>query len=126
MMIRTKQREILLETIRTSETHPTADELFQRIRCELPMISLATIYRNLNYLVEEGIIRRISVPGMPDRFDRCLDAHDHMVCDRCGGIFDFELKMDLGAAIEQAVGGPVRSYSLFVHGCCPNCRDRNE
>lgn len=123
-MIRTKQRELLLEAIRSTETHPTADELFQLVRCALPAISLATVYRNLNYMVEERLVRRITVPGMPDRFDRCLEAHDHMVCDRCGGIFDFSLPFDLGAEIERSIGGPVNCYTLVVRGCCPACRDK--
>lgn len=122
-MIRTKQRELILEAIRASDAHPTADELFQTVRRQLPMISLATIYRNLNYMAEEGVIRRLTVPGKPDRFDRCLEPHDHMICDCCGGVFDFRLGFDLGAAIEQSVGGPIRSYALVVHGCCAACRD---
>ncbi|MBQ8145014.1 MAG: transcriptional repressor [Butyricicoccus sp.] len=122
-MIRTKQRELLLETIRSMEEHPTADELFQIVRRELPMISLATIYRNLNYMVEEGLVRRIAVSGMPDRFDRCLEAHDHMICDRCGGLFDFKLSFDLGSEIERSVGGPISGYALIVRGCCPACRE---
>ena len=123
-MIRTKQRALLLEAVRAADTHPTADELFQIVRRDLPAISLATVYRNLNYMVEEGLVRRITVPGMPDRFDRCLKAHDHMVCDRCGSIVDFSLPFDLGAEIAQSIGSPISGYSLVVRGCCTACRDK--
>ena len=123
-MIRTKQRELLLGAIRSTDTHPTADELFQIVRRDLPAISLATVYRNLNYMVEEGLVRRIAVPGMTDRFDHCLESHDHMICDHCGGIFDFSLPFDLGSEIAQSIGGPISSYALVVRGVCPACREK--
>ena len=123
-MIRTKQRELLLEAIRATEQHLTADDLFQMIRRELPTVSLATIYRNLNYMVAEGLIRRIEVPGMPDRYDRWLEAHDHMICDCCGGIFDLQLPFDLGSEIGRAIGGRIDGYTLIAHGCCPNCCEK--
>ena len=47
-----------------------------------------------------------------------------LVCDRCGGIFDFSLPFDLGAEIERSIGGPVNCYTLVVRGCCPACRDK--
>lgn len=123
-MIRTKQRELLLEAIRSTDAHPTADELFQIVRRDLPAISLATVYRNLNYMVECGLVRRITVPGMPDRFDHYLEAHDHMICDCCGGIFDFSLPFDLGKELQQSLGCPISGYSLLVRSVCPSCREK--
>ena len=74
-MVRTKQRQLILDAVMASDAHPTADELFQQIRGELPTISLATVYRNLNLLSEDGVIRKIEMPGMPDRFDQIGRAH---------------------------------------------------
>ena len=66
-MVQTKQRQLILEAVRATNSHPTADELFQMIRRKLPTISLATVYRNLNFLSEIGEIRKLAMPGMPDR-----------------------------------------------------------
>ena len=122
-MVRTKQRELILAAIRATDAHPTADELFQSIRPQMPMISLATVYRNLNYLAGEGIIRKLEMPGMPDRFDRRLEPHDHLVCDACGRVMDLDLPWKLGDAIAKAAGTEISGYSLVARGLCPHCRE---
>lgn len=122
-MVRTKQRELILTAIRATDAHPTADELFQSIRPQMPMISLATVYRNLNYLAGEGVIRKLEMPGMPDRFDRRLEPHDHLVCDACGRVMDLDLPWDLSGAIAKAAGSEISGYSLVARGLCPHCRE---
>ena len=121
-MVQTKQRQLILEAVRATNSHPTADELFQMIRRKLPTISLATVYRNLNFLSEIGEIRKLAMPGMPDRFDWRMDPHDHMVCDTCGQVVDFVLPHHLGQEIASACGAQVDGYTLVAHGTCPHCR----
>lgn len=121
-MVQTKQRQLIMEAVRGTNSHPTADELFQTIRCKLPTISLATVYRNLNFLSERGEIRKLSMPGMPDRFDWKLEPHDHMMCDLCGQVYDFHLSTDLKSQIADASGAQVNGYTLVAHGICPHCR----
>ena len=149
-MVQTKQRQLILEAVRATNSHPTADELFQMIRRKLPTISLATVYRNLNFLSEIGEIRKLAMPGMPislatvyrnlnflseigeirklampgmpDRFDWRMDPHDHMVCDTCGQVVDFVLPHDLGQEIASACGAQVDGYTLVAHGTCAHCR----
>lgn len=120
-MVQTKQRQLIMEAVRGTGSHPTADELFQIIRQKLPTISLATVYRNLNFLAEQGEIRKLSMPGMPDRFDWQLMPHDHLVCDKCGKVYDFALPWDLGEEIGRASGMSVRGYTLVAHGVCVAC-----
>ncbi len=121
-MVQTKQRQLILEAVRATNSHPTADELFQMIRRKLPTISLATVYRNLNFLSEIGEIRKLAMPGMPDRFDWRMDPHDHMVCDTCGQVVDFVLPHDLGQEIASACGAQVDGYTLVAYGTCAHCR----
>ena len=121
-MVQTRQRQLILEAVRATNSHPTADELFQMIRRKLPTISLATVYRNLNFLSEIGEIRKLAMPGMPDRFDWRMDPHDHMVCDTCGQVVDFVLPHDLGQEIASACGAQVDGYTLVAHGTCAHCR----
>ena len=121
-MVQTKQRQLILEAVRATNSHPTADELFQMIRRKLPTISLATVYRNLNFLSEIGEIRKLAMPGMPDRFDWRMDPHDHMVCDTCGQVVDSVLPHDLGQEIASACGAQVDGYTLVAHGTCAHCR----
>lgn len=125
-MIRTKQRQLIMDAVLASTTHPTADELFQDIRKQLPTISLATVYRNLNILAEDGRIRKIEMPGMPDRFDWRLTTHDHLWCEKCGCVFDFTLPQALDRQIEEVSGMKVRQYTLVARGLCKTCCEDNQ
>ena len=121
-MVQTKQRQLIIRAVRESNRHPTADEIFQTIRCKLPSISLATVYRNLNLLAERGESRKLSMPAMPDRFDWKLEPHDHLMCNSCNQVFDFYLSTDLKSQISQACDAQMDGYVLVAHGICPHCR----
>ncbi len=124
-MIYSRQRELLMDMLTAHPVHPTADELYSFLRAELPdvSISIATIYRNLNQLVECGRIMRIPVPGGADRFDPVNDGHYHMVCERCGNIEDIPVAAipDVCAAAKASTGLDVRSEKLLFYGVCNAC-----
>jgi Fur family ferric uptake transcriptional regulator len=65
----TRQRKVILEEIRKTDSHPTADELYQRVRQRLPHVSLGTIYRNLETLAASGLIQKLEMGGSQKRFD---------------------------------------------------------
>lgn len=119
----TRQRMALLERLRESHDHPTADELFRRLQPDLPKLSLATVYRNLDRLADEGHIRVINVPGEPRRFDGDLSSHYHVRCVECGKISDVELDRipDLGAAAYRTGSFKILSMKLEFEGVCDDC-----
>lgn len=120
-MVKTKQRELIIAAVQGSCTHPTADEVFQSIRAQLPTISLATVYRNLGILSEQGVIRKIEIPDGRDRFDCCLADHDHFLCRSCGRLWDFQLAHPLVELIPPETGFQVQDYALVVRGTCREC-----
>ena len=79
-----KQRELVLRKVEELCDHPTAEEIFDKAAPECPGLSLGTVYRNLNSLVEAGRVRRVSIPGKADRFDHTLRWHSHLYCNACG------------------------------------------
>ena len=81
-----KQKKLITEILAASYAHPTASQIFEEARKKMPNIALGTVYRNLGVLVDEGTIVRLSVTGLPDRFDLPDDAHWHVICDRCGTV----------------------------------------
>ena len=87
-MIYSRQREIILNTLRTNPVHPTTDELHEMVKGQDPNISIATVYRNLNQLAAAGKVFKISNPNGADRFDGNIVHHNHAVCSCCGRMFD--------------------------------------
>lgn len=118
----TRQRAAILAELRTTKTHPTAEEIHARVRCRLPRISLGTVYRNLELLVRDGEILRID--GGPDgrRFDGDVSPHLHVRCLRCGRIADVS-----GVAPTPALEGlTAAGFSLLrshieLEGLCDQC-----
>ena len=117
-----RQRELVLRQVQSRCDHPTADEIYLSIKDDCPGLSLGTVYRNLNGLVEMGKIRRVSLPGMADRFDRTMADHDHLYCTKCGRVEDVMLDK---TAVEQAIASradlQVERYSINLYGVCSAC-----
>nr|QGT50961.1 transcriptional repressor [uncultured Firmicutes bacterium] len=117
------QRETLLNILRGTKTHPTADWIYQEARKALPNISLGTVYRNLALLSESGHILKLNVGTGCDHFDGDTSPHYHFVCNQCGKIIDLETPYhsyinDLAQCDEC---GTVSGHSLFFHGSCREC-----
>lgn len=118
----TKYAEKILNFINSSTSHPTAEQVFFELKKTEPKIVLATVYNNLNYLCANGFVRRISVEGSPDLFDKNL-KHDHLVCGKCGAIADFCFE-DLTETLKKQFGGETLGYDLKVFYVCPDCRKK--
>ena len=116
----TRYERAVYQFITASSEHPTAEQVFAALRDSYPAVSLATVYNNLNRLWAAGMIRKLSLEGSPDRYDRA-EKHDHFVCSRCGRVMDLRLK-DLTGSLRRQLGGGVESYDLRVYGLCPACR----
>lgn len=116
----TKNGKLILEIINHSNDHLTAEQIFLRLKKTMPKIVLATVYNNLNTLFEDGLIRKVSVAGSPDRYDKVL-PHDHLVCKKCGKLSDIKFS-DLTESLSTQLGEPILSYDLKVSYICPECR----
>lgn len=112
----------ILEIINRSHDHMTAEQVFFALKEHFPAVVIATVYNNLNSLYRQGKIRKISVEGQPDRYDR-ITRHDHLVCCRCGKLSDITLT-DLTADLEEQVGFPIEAYDLKIQYLCPECRKK--
>ncbi len=119
----TRQLEEVFKALQGDHTHPFAHEIYRRVHKKLPRISLATVYRNLHNLVEEGKIRTLLLDEQGARFDPETSQHDHFVCVRCGRVVDLFLRqarrIDLSPLAKQ--GYVVTTHNLTVHGTCQAC-----
>ena len=120
----TRQRQVVLEELRKLDTHPTASDIYEITRRRLPKISLGTIYRNLELLVQMGFVRRLETTGSEARFDGDVAAHYHIRCGRCGRVADAHgLAEDpVKADVSELAGYEIIGFHLEFEGICPECR----
>ena len=118
----TKNAELIYNIICNSTSHPTAEEIYFRLKSEHGRVVLATVYNNLNYLCEGGYIRKIVMENAPDRYDKTI-RHDHLICRECGAIADFYMD-DITDSLEAKLGSPILSYDLKCSYICPECRKK--
>lgn len=119
-----RQRDMILQALQSSCTHPTAEELYQTIRMRDSRISLATVYRNLNLMAELGMIRKIAMGSAPDRFDPNARKHAHISCRKCGKVCDLELNsMDMveNELLEKTDFCDI-TYDAVFEGICVKCQ----
>ena len=120
---RTRQLAAIEEALREARDHPTAAQIHARVADALPRVSLGTVYRNLEKLIEGGRAVTLRFHGEVTRYDGMVAEHDHFVCRRCGRITD--LLDDGGPSIDthnlKQAGYAVEAHALAVFGTCPDC-----
>lgn len=118
-----RQRESIKSCLMNRTDHPTADALYLAIREEFPNISLGTVYRNLNLLVELGEIMSFSCGDGSEHFDYTTTPHYHFVCKGCGAVTDLpeSIVRDTSELLSEPVPGRVDSHTVFFYGECEHC-----
>ena len=122
----TSQRLKILEYLKSVKTHPTAEIIHKAVSKDLPALTLATVYRNLNLLADQGQILRFEI-GKEYRFDGDTCCHQHCICRSCGTIIDFEDKKVNDFAIkrlDRKVFEP-ESVQIMFYGLCKKCKGEN-
>ncbi|MBL9214901.1 MAG: transcriptional repressor [Opitutaceae bacterium] len=108
----TPQREIVLKVILEKRDHPTADEIFARVKSQLPTISLATVYNCLETLVQCGLIRQVNLERAPTRYCPNLHEHAHFHDEQTGRIHDVDLPPELLARLHEVLPSGFRASSV--------------
>jgi Fe2+ or Zn2+ uptake regulation protein len=123
----TKQREVVLQVIRESDSHLTANEVFAAAKGLLPSISFATVYNSLRFLKEAGHITEIQFGNGASRFDRGTHRHDHAICTSCGKLVDIEMELPDELITKAATYSNFKpeSIELTLRGLCPDCMEKD-
>lgn len=123
----TKQREVVLQVIRDSHGHLTANEVFAEAKAKLPSISFATVYNSLRYLKDAGHITEIQFGNGASRFDRITSRHDHAICTKCGTLADIEMDhpQELVQTAARISNFKPESLEFTLRGICPECVGTN-
>ncbi len=121
-----RQREEIIKVVKDSYNHPTAEEIYMIVKAKDPAVSRSTVYRNLGLLVEEKMIKQISMKVGPDRYDYMRAPHNHAMCTKCGKIFDFEYSFEyekLEKTIREQTGIEISKDGFAVEGICDSCKN---
>ncbi|HEV2763167.1 MAG TPA: Fur family transcriptional regulator [Pyrinomonadaceae bacterium] len=120
----TQQRAAVFRFIQQAPHHPTAEEVYLAVKQELPRLSLATVYKNLEALVTAGAISKLTYGDAAARYDMRTDHHYHTRCLGCGKIWDIDPGQgsELLKQIKPQAGFAVQDYRLELVGHCRECR----
>ena len=120
----TKQRQVIIDMLRSRRDHPTAEEVYMAVKKKLPAVSLGTIYRNLAFLRDRGIIDEYTF-GVDKRarYDAFVETHGHFTCKVCGTVRDIEFKRpDLFiTACGKSLNHEIHKLQILCTGLCRNC-----
>ena len=119
-----KQRKTILKIIKSANSHPTADWIYEQVKKTISGISLGTVYRNLRFLVESGQISELDLASGVSRFDGNAQNHYHFRCEQCGCVFDVDEPVNkmMNAKVARKTGFKVTHHRLEFRGLCQGCQ----
>lgn len=124
---KTKQRDLILKVLKSTDTHPTADWIYEQVKKEMPNISLGTVYRNLSILKEAGEILELNCGSKFSRFDGNPENHYHFVCTQCGKVSDVKgcsVNKELDSEVSKKNNVQVFFHRTEFYGLCSDCREK--
>lgn len=119
-----RKRDAILQYLRSTDVHPSAETVYEHLKQSIPDLSLATVYRNLALFKKEGLVMSVSTVNGVERFDGNTKPHVHFACDSCDAVLDLHdlpLPEGLYATVESHSGCKVSDSHLLFTGTCRNC-----
>jgi len=123
----TAQRREVFDALMAKRDHPTAVEVFMRVKEKMPSISLATVYNCLETLTECNLVKHVNLDRAPFRYCANLEPHGHFFCTECGSVIDVPLSKDDGLekTWELPPNSVVTHHEVSLRGLCPGCAGQN-
>jgi Fur family ferric uptake transcriptional regulator len=122
----TNQRIEILNYLKENYDHPTVEQVYAAVRKKLTRISKATVYQNLKFLSEKGLIQEVNIKGV-SRFEPNLTAHHHIICKVCGSITDFGSEELTAYSLKIAgslKGIEIEATNTNFYGVCKKCKKK--
>lgn len=118
-----RQREAILNYLKSTKSHPSANDVYENVKKSYPNISLGTVYRNLNDLVKKGLAIELKAKNGILNYDGDTSVHSHFVCDCCSSITDV---FDYSVVVPSSLDGfQVNNSNTVFHGICKGCLENN-
>ena len=124
MSYKTSQKLAVLRCVKESRRHPTAQDIYEAVKKDLPSISFATVYRNLAALAKEGDIKEVQFVDNKKRYEGMTHEHQHFICQSCDRIIDMELSelLNVREAMAKMQCHDVKTFNLELIGVCAACK----
>ena len=121
---KSKLRDEILEILKNSGIHPTANWIYDQLKADYPSLSPGTVYRNLGILIELGLVDKLDFGSTFDRFEAKKADHYHFICEKCGAVIDLKMpiKTDLNTEVEEIAGLKTNKHRIEFFGVCDSCR----
>ena len=122
-----KKRDAVLNCLRSTTSHPSAEWVHAQLKPEFPDISLGTVYRNLAMFKQQGVICSIGTVRGVERFDANTEPHVHFICSECDSVIDLpemEIPASLSETASRCSGGCAQSCQLSFTGLCRECQNQ--
>lgn len=117
-----KKREAILEVLKNTDVHPTAEWVYNQLKSEYPGLSLATVYRNIADFESEGKIVSVGVVNGLKRYDGDVSQHMHFICEECGRVTDVRESDSIRSNLpEELKGAEITQIKIIFHGICADC-----
>ena len=123
-----KKRDTIMQTIRSTNCHPSAEWIYNQVKPIYPDISLGTVYRNLALFEQSGEVVAVATVDGQKRYDATTKPHTHFICECCGSVIDIETRQSdkaLYDKIDSDYGFSVNYHNLTFYGKCKNCKCSN-
>lgn len=120
----------VLDVVQASDSHPSAQEIYEAVRRARPHIGMATVYRAVRQLAASGLIKEVDRSAISSRYDGRTDRHDHAICTQCGVLIDLPVNIAvLSDSLQDAVcraGLELSSHEVRLYGRCRSCLDKEK
>ncbi len=119
--LKTTPQRIAMLGILDKRGHADVEDIYGEIKREFVSISLATVYKNINTLLDAGIIQEIKVPQKRSKYEITKHKHSHFVCEKCGEVYDIEAPRKIDVDLPE--GFKPKEASLMIIGICKSCHE---
>ncbi len=125
---RSRQREHIYRLLQSTDKHPTASWIYDQLKPVFTNLSMGTVYRNINILLDQNLIQKLEAGSSFDRYDANIDLHYHFLCRECGAVDDIPVEVfkNLNQEVSQATGYQVENHRLDFYGICPDCAQQEK
>ena len=124
-----RKRDTILEYLRNTNAHPSAEKIFTDLKMQIPDLAMGTVYRNLALFKEKGLVSSVATVNGVERFDANTDPHVHFICNKCDAVIDLhqmQIPETLYGTAEGCCGGKISDYQVSFSGTCRECLNLKE